>query len=204
MYLGWIHQNRLGTRIKVIYLCSLRLKTWPLFLDHTFTIMELSRKPHELKRGRRGGRGKGEGGRGEGGRLISNMDFLNHFILLVNSCFVNQDKLCEQWTIKLVRIVLCIRHFYSYLVPLDHSVFLATLYHVNNICLQKSVGLVRLKLFGRPSFLVPFNPWPLRATSILFPPTIHNWVKCKGRKNMGNVYPLKQLLTVKKYSLSAP
>ena len=45
-----------------------------------------------------GGRGKGEGGRGKGGggRLISNMDFLNHFILLVNSCCVNQDKLCEQ------------------------------------------------------------------------------------------------------------
>lgn len=56
--------------------------------------MELSRKPHELKRGREGG--GGEGGRGEGGRLISNMDFLNHFILLVNSCFVNQDMLCEQ------------------------------------------------------------------------------------------------------------
>lgn len=202
MYLEWFHQNRLGTRIIVIYLCSLWLKTWPLFLDHTFTIMELSGKPHELKRGRRGGRG--EGRRGEGGRMISNMDFLNHFILLVNSCFVNQDKLCEQWTIKLVRIVLCIRHFYSYLVPLYHSVFLATLYHVNNICPQKSVGLVRLKLFGRPSFLVPFNPWSLRATSILFPSTIHNWVKCKGQKNMGNDYPLKQLLTVKKYSLSAP
>ena len=207
MYLGWIHQNRLGTRIKVIYLCSLWLKTWPLFLDHTFTIMELSRKPHELKRGGggkggrgeggkgEGERGKGEGERGEGGRLISNMDFLNHFMLLVNSCCVNQDKLCEQWTIKLVRIVLCIRHFYSYLVPLDHSIFLATLYHVNNICLQKSVELVRLKLFGRPSFLVPFNPWPLRATSILFPPTIYNWIKCEGQKNMGNDYPLKQLLT---------
>ena len=95
----------------VIYLCSLWLKTWPLFLDHTFTIMELSRKPHELKRGGKGegegGRGKGEGegergkgegerGEGGGGRLISNMDFLNHFILLVNSCCVNQDKLCEQ------------------------------------------------------------------------------------------------------------
>ena len=55
----------------VIYLCSLWLKTWPLFLDHTFTIMELSRKPHELKRGGeggRGGRGKGEGGGGKGGR----------------------------------------------------------------------------------------------------------------------------------------
>ena len=57
----------------VIYLCSLWLKTWPLFLDHTFTIMELSRKPHELKRGGEGeggkggrGRGKGEGGRGKG------------------------------------------------------------------------------------------------------------------------------------------
>ena len=71
--------------------------------------MELSRKPHELKRGGEGkggrgeggrgrGKGKGKGGRGEGGggRLISNMDFLNHFILLVNSCCVNQDKLCEQ------------------------------------------------------------------------------------------------------------
>ena len=96
----------------VIYLCSLWLKTWPLFLDHTFTIMELSRKPHELKRGGegeggKGGRGEGGGGRGKregegergkggGGRLISNMDFLNHFILLVNSCCVNQDKLCEQ------------------------------------------------------------------------------------------------------------
>ena len=58
----------------VIYLCSLWLKTWPLFLDHTFTIMELSRKPRELKRGGGGGRGKGEGeggrgrGKGEGGR----------------------------------------------------------------------------------------------------------------------------------------
>ena len=49
----------------VIYLCSLWLKTWPLFLNHTFTIMELSRKPHELKRGRGGG--GGEGGRGKGG-----------------------------------------------------------------------------------------------------------------------------------------
>ena len=58
----------------VIYLCSLWLKTWPLFLDHTFTIMELSRKPHELKRrggegeGGKGGRGEGERGKGEGGR----------------------------------------------------------------------------------------------------------------------------------------
>ena len=62
--------NRLGTRIIVIYLCSLWLKTWPLFLDHTFTIMELSRKPHELKRGGEGeggrGKGKGKGGRGKG------------------------------------------------------------------------------------------------------------------------------------------
>ena len=48
----------------------------------------------ERERGR--GRGKGGGGKGGGGRLISNMDFLNHFILLVNSCCVNQDKLCEQ------------------------------------------------------------------------------------------------------------
>ena len=112
----------------VIYLCSLWLKTWPLFLDHTFTIMELSRKPHELKRGGEGGRGgggKGEGGRGEGGKGEGGGG--------------RGD-------------------FYSYLVPLDHSIFLATLYHVNNICLQKSVELVRLKLFGRPSFLVPFNP----------------------------------------------